>query len=141
MHRVLRWRPSYSPSRSGESGKRRAKAGKCTPCSLSDRRLGLLASGENPTDFPAEVLEWSVEDRAPGIEDESPLRGERVHLGTDGFSHSALHTIAQHGFAESPRRREAEARRSGSIFRPQTKGDKVAAGHADTRLIDFPEVS
>ena len=101
----------------------------------------MLASREYPADFPAKVLEWGVEDRAPGIEDEDPLRGERVYLGTDGFSHTALDTIAQHGFAESPRRREAEARRSGSIFLPQTKGDKVAAGHANTRLINFPEVS
>jgi hypothetical protein len=54
-------------------------------------------------------------------------------------SHAPFHPVALHCFAQRARRGEAKARDTARLAFPQAKGGKVAAGHADTGLIDMAE--
>jgi len=122
------------------NGSGRATTATGTPCTPADKESGVFASRKHPADFTAKILKRRIQYAAPGIEDNRPGSGHNVVLGTDGFSHAALQTVTQHGFAQGARNCEAEMRRIGSISGPQTKRNKITAGHPDTRLIDLAEV-
>lgn len=54
--------------------------------------------------------------------------------------HPALHTVSNHCLTQGARNSEPEAGWHGVTNSGQAESDKIAAGHADTALIDLAEL-
>ena len=66
--------------------------------------------------------------------------GEMVELVPDGFAHSALDTIANDGFAQSPWSGKAETRRLLGVARAEAECHEVATCKARPLVVRLPEL-
>jgi hypothetical protein len=103
----------------------------------------LVASHENPADFPAQILKGGIRRRTARIEDHSPRGRKFIHPAANGLAHAALDAVAEHRFPQGARQSEAETgllKLLLRVFAPEAKGRKVPASHAYARFIDRAEV-
>ncbi len=61
-------------------------------------------------------------------------------MAADRLSHPALHTVSNHCLAQRARNGESKTGWHRLPASGQAESDKIAAGHADTALIDLAEL-
>ncbi len=101
----------------------------------------MFASCKYAADFAAQIVKRRFENGSPWVEDYRPIFRERVELRPHCFAHTTLEAIALNGISERARDGKAEARWDGRAIEAQAEGGEIAAGHADTGLIDVAELS
>ena len=130
--------PACTPSMWDKSGKPTAAAARTIACSLSGPRSRGVASRKYAADFAAQLVKWRIQHVSPGVEHHRPICWEGRNLAAHRFFHTAPDAIPFHCFADRARDRKSETRRRGPLL-AETEGSKVAAGHADTGLVDLAE--
>lgn len=133
--------PWCTPNTWGETGKPRAASG--TPIFYTYAKSGArVASCDHPPQRQLDFPERRVQNRAPRIDHDVPLRTDFGPMQTKSLPQPAFDPVTDHGPADRSGHGEPQTRsRLGFRSAPrQAKGREQWTGEADALFIDLPKI-
>jgi hypothetical protein len=100
-------------------------------------QLQFFASREYSANLVAKLFKGGIQNIAAGVKNDGTLRGNIQQMPPDRFTHAPLQSVTHNSFAH--RTRNSETKSGGQLIAggAQAKRGKIAAGHANTGLIDL----
>ena len=101
--------PAYIPSTWDKNGTRKTTSARSIVCRYAKRRSQVRAFFDHLPESPLDFGELGFKGRAPGVDDDIPLRAELGAMQAEGFAESALDAVADDGSAEGAGSGESQA--------------------------------